>query len=733
METKEYQKNEMPSIGSPNPSADSPAPVREEPYIGAVFKDRYLIEKKIGQGGIGAVYLARDRQLHSKLVVIKVLLEEAATDEWFKKKFRQEVEALARLDHPGIVGILGAGDTPDGKPFLVMQYIKGPDLRSMIQYEGMAFDRVAMIVRQVGRALSAAHEKGVLHCDLKPENIMLQELGENEYQAKIVDFGIAKIRNSQISAGDGDTKVGGTIFYMAPEQVQGNPSDASDIFALGVIAYEMLTGRRPFTPPNQYLVLETLRAGVKVKPQGIRTDLPPVAQEIIMKALSYDSGERYERARDFSELLAQALTTDLEMPASVNADDDANIEMAHVVFMDIVGYSKLPSDRQRQMVKELQQIVSGTETFQRSKASNQLISRSTGDGMALVFFTGPITATECAIEIARALRTRPHIGLRLGINSGPVYRVKDLNETIDVAGAGINMAQRVMDCGDAGHILLSKSSADVLKELSEWRERIHDIGEHKVKHGVSVRLYNFYTDEIGIPQLPVKLRKKRRSLITIISLAIIILAAATIAMIYSYQPALPSDDGTGSTETIRPVGPERMFSYWLMVQKCPRGKPCEQPFRLADATYIFEENFRVRLNVTTPQLGYFYALNESLEKLNGDPRYIILYPATTDKQDTLQIEIPQDDWFEFDNKKGTERLWLLWSVRPVAELEAVKGLANADDKGMIKEAAQNKALADLLKSDSSPRSESERDEIGKQTRVKAKGDLIIYPLNLEHR
>jgi serine/threonine protein kinase/Tfp pilus assembly protein PilF len=599
MATRDYKESGAPDVAS----LATTEPIKEGSYLGALFKDRYLIESKLGQGGLGAVYLARDQQLHSKPVVVKVLLDEPGQDEWFKKKFRQEVEALSRIDHPGVVGILDWGQTPDSKQFLVMQFVKGRSLRSLIKAEGMEFDEVAQIMRQTAQALSAAHDQGVLHCDLKPENIMLQDLGEGAYQVKIVDFGIAKIRDSQISSTSSETKVAGTLHYMAPEQLKGRPSTASDIFALGVIAYEMLTGRRPFNPPNQYQALETLRAGVRIKPQYLRLNLPLEAQEVVLKALFFDAGERYMRARDFGELLAQALTTDLELPTRAASDEGADLEMAHVLFMDIVGYSKLPTDQQTQIVRQLQQIVGGTDTFQRAKSSKQLINRSTGDGMALVFFSGPKAPAECAIEIARALRAQPHIGLRMGINSGPVYRVKDMNETVDVAGAGINMAQRVMDCGDAGHILLSKSIADVLKELGEWRERVHDLGKYKVKHGVSVQLSNLYAGGIGNPKLPAKLRKRQMSLVAMAAVAVIITAAIIAALIFSGRSNSASSGGASGAATAQPthsVSKDAYSAYLEARRALGRDDP---PDNYRDAARYFEEAVRIDSNYALAYAG----------------------------------------------------------------------------------------------------------------------------------
>jgi eukaryotic-like serine/threonine-protein kinase len=205
-----------------------------------ILKDRYEVERELGRGGMSVVYLARDRQLLAKRVVIKVLLQETSQDPWMRQKFLQEMEALARIDHPGVVGVLDTGLTAEGKQFLVMQYIEGATLRSAIEPGGMGFTRAAGLIRQVGQALEAAHEKGVWHRDLKPENIMLQRLGGDEH-VKLIDFGIASIQNSQFSGEN--TKVAGSVAYMAPEQFAGHPCAASDTYALGVVAYEVLTGR----------------------------------------------------------------------------------------------------------------------------------------------------------------------------------------------------------------------------------------------------------------------------------------------------------------------------------------------------------------------------------------------------------------------------------------------------------------------------------------------------------
>jgi class 3 adenylate cyclase len=182
------------------------------------------------------------------------------------------------------------------------------------------------------------------------------------------------------------------------------------------------------------------------------------------------------------------------------------LEMAHVLFMDIVTYSRLPMDQQEQALLHLQEAVRSTKEFARGQDSDQLIRLPTGDGMALVFLGDVEAPVRCALELHRLLRRWPEMQLRMGIHTGPVYRVEDINAARNVAGGGINIAQRVMDCGDGGHILISKSVADVLDQVSTWKTALHDLGEAEVKHGVRIHLYNVYTDEAGNPELPQKLR-----------------------------------------------------------------------------------------------------------------------------------------------------------------------------------------------------------------------------------
>ncbi|HEY2568347.1 MAG TPA: tetratricopeptide repeat protein [Candidatus Udaeobacter sp.] len=192
---------------------------------------------------------------------------------------------------------------------------------------------------------------------------------------------------------------------------------------------------------------------------------------------------------------------------SADSGSTARLEIGHVLFMDVVGYSKLLLDEQREVQEQLTQIVQNSGQVRAAEAAHRLIRLPVGDGMALVFFNSPEAPVECATEITEKLKQYPRLRLRMGIHSGPVNEVQDVNGRANVAGAGINIAQRVMDCGDAGHILLSKRVAEDLGHSRRWRPYLHDLGECAVKHNVPVFIVNLYTDEVGNAQLPKKLEK----------------------------------------------------------------------------------------------------------------------------------------------------------------------------------------------------------------------------------
>jgi TolB-like protein/class 3 adenylate cyclase/Tfp pilus assembly protein PilF len=195
---------------------------------------------------------------------------------------------------------------------------------------------------------------------------------------------------------------------------------------------------------------------------------------------------------------------------SAELKPDLQLEIAYLLLIDVVGYSKLLVNEQIELLHELNRLVRSTASFQAAESNNKLIRVPTGDGMALIFFRSPEEPARCAIEIREALRTHPNIQLRMGVHSGPINQVTDVNDRVNVAGTGINIAQRVMDCADAGHILLSKHVADDLAEYRYWQPYLHDLGEYEVKHGLRVHIVNLYKDGLGNPALPEKLKRRAR-------------------------------------------------------------------------------------------------------------------------------------------------------------------------------------------------------------------------------
>ena len=253
---------------------------------------------------------------------------------------------------------------------------------------------------------------------------------------------------------------------------------------------------------------------------------------------------------------------------AVEIKKEIQLEIAHVLFIDIVGYSKRLINDQRALLETLNQIVLRTDAARQAEAAGRLKKIPTGDGMALAFFSSPEAPVECALEISRALKQHPELHLRMGIHSGPVSDVVDVNEMANVAGAGLNTAQRVMDCGDAGHILLSKHTAEDLEQYPHWQPHLHDLGECEVKPGVRVHAVNLYTEELGNPDWPEKFKSGKRrkpketvavsgsrsqralrlpsSLVALIVTATAIIAAS---LFFSHQSVLRSKSATG-TETV---------------------------------------------------------------------------------------------------------------------------------------------------------------------------------------
>ncbi|HKQ91643.1 MAG TPA: protein kinase [Blastocatellia bacterium] len=523
---------------------------------GLMLGGRYLIDKELGRGGVCAVFLARDQKLHNAPVVIKVLLNawrEDSRKTWMEKKFKEEIAALARIDHPGVVRALDVGESPDGRSYLVMQYVAGFSLRSVMTPEGMELDRIARLARQMGRALAAAHRQGVIHRDLKPENIMLQSVGDEEY-VKIIDFGIATIHDMADADDSRTTEVIGTRTYMAPEQLRGKPVAASDIYALGVIFYEMATGRRPFNAESILLLYDLQGVGVKLKPRDLRHSLPEAAQSLILKALSFAPRDRFANAKDFTDALADELM---------------------------------------------------------------------GEG-------------------GRLSPPRAFVGPR------------------------------------------------------------------------------------------------RWSLILVLAL---VAAIGVIALsLFSFR----NTAGLEQAQITPVAAPDRYISYSLEARRDPSRNPRAKPFATFD-NMIFGPGDEARLFISSPQSGFLYVINQGPTQTDGFPNFNILFPelensgASSEIRAGQVVQVPppgrnqQDNWFVFDKEEGVEYIWLVWSERVVPELEAVKGRANPKDQGAISDLTQRVSVFRYLTPFLAIKPEDERVEAGKQMKLKAKGETLVWAMKLEHR
>src|SRR5436853_3033340 len=230
---------------------------------------------------------------------------------------------------------------------------------------------------------------------------------------------------------------------------------------------------------------------------------------------------------------------------SIEVKQDHGLQIAHILFTDIVGYSKLLSDEQRKLFGLLNEIVRNTSQFRAAETACKLVRLSTGDGIVLAFFTTVDVPVRCALEISRKLREHPELKLRMGINSGPVDQVSDVNDQRNITGVGINMAQRVMDCADAGHILPSRRGAEDLAQYHEWKLYLHYLGRVEVKHGLELEVINFYNQEAGNSQLPGKLKsaaRKRSTKKWMLAAAVVFIAAMrfVVLRLSHRSPSVPS-------------------------------------------------------------------------------------------------------------------------------------------------------------------------------------------------
>jgi serine/threonine protein kinase len=756
----------------------------------------YRVISLLGAGGMGKVYLAEDTKLRRK-IALKVLPDSLAQDKERVRRFEQEAFAASALNHPNILTIFEFGAEGEVH-YLASELVQGETLRSRMQRDAISLFETLDITIQITSALQAAHAANIIHRDIKPENVMVR----NDGIVKVLDFGLAKLIEPTSSDPDDRARmqaltqagtIMGTVDYMSPEQARGIAVDArSDLFSLGVMLYEMLSGRRPFTgeTSNHTIVAILEREPPQLTVTGKR--FPVEIEKIVNQVLAKKTEERYQSATalladmkklkhrlefeaelatgsiDATAIAKQTKIPRVETRESIAAESSPNVtplesvNIAHVLFCDVVGYSLLPIDRQTQLMRTLQHIVRNTEEYRRSNESGQLVRLPAGDGMALAFLQDVAAPVRLACELVRALRAHPDIKMRIGIHSGPVFLSADINAIRNVVGSGINMAQRVMDCGDAGHILISSNVADVLEQISHWRPLLHDLGEHKVKHGVRIHLFNLYSDEVGNPALPAKFQTERqqeknvavapnplespldpgraaddvshthasapanRKLIWLVC----VLIAAGVISILAWR-VLRSRSVSPPTQSAAAL-PERNLSYFLTVQKYRDGKPYQSEFQ-SSGREIFEPGWHFKLNMTSPQEGFLYVLNE--QPAPAGSQFALLFPLPSYKNGSAHLlvnERLQTSWYVFDDTPGTEQFRLVWAAQPVPELEAIRGLVNPTDQGRISNPAQTQAIRALLQRHAQSQVASAKDAQNKQTNVRGQGATLVVLVELEH-
>jgi|HubBroStandDraft_6_1064221.scaffolds.fasta_scaffold45628_3 class 3 adenylate cyclase len=380
----------------------------------------------------------------------------------------------------------------------------------------------------------------------------------------------------------------------------------------------------------------------------------------------------------------KTVPTDPEKPPANEA------VMVHVLFMDIVGASKRFTDDQPRMVKDLQNKVSQTVEYQRAHGCNQLIAIPTGDGMALVFLDKMESPVRCSMELACALRREESYKVRMGIHSGPVFIVEDINGQRNVSGAGINRAQRVMDCGDGDHILLSDTIAESLRQFREWNVALKDIGECQVKDGWQ-HVWSFEDGNCGNRVLPKKSKHyvmRSRRMLIMGGLAALVLAAVLGAWLV-FRPA------PAATSAVVQPSVETSISYSIIVKKSSGEK------LVMSKEIAFDAGDGIKIELQPTLSGYLYLINEGPQNA-GQRTWSWLFPYPKVREGSAEVEAGQivfspegkSQYFEFDKKSGAETIFVVWSSKPVPELEQLRTtmFANSEVKFSADQARRAQAV-----------------------------------------
>jgi adenylate cyclase len=434
----------------------------------------YKILEKLGEGGMGVVYKARDTRLERE-VAIKVLPRQIGGSSEERERFKIEAKAAASLSHPNIATIYAIEETDD-EMFISMEYIDGTELKDKIKKERFRIDEIINLAEQVAEGLEAAHKKGIVHRDIKSQNIMITEDGK----VKIMDFGLAKMKgDSQL------TKMGttiGTIAYMSPEQAMGHEVDQrTDIWSFGVVLYEMFTGQLPFRSDYEQAIIYSILNEEPELPTSLRKDTPAELETVIMKALSKDPSQRYQ---NITEVLLDLKNPKGKpsIPSALGAkvkEVKRHRKLAAIMFTDMVGYSAL-TQKNETLALELLEIHKQLLRSIFPKHGGEEVE-AIGDAF-FVEFNSALEATNCAIEIQKTMYERnlkvesqEKILLRIGLHVGDVVHFGN-----EVHGDGVNITARLEPLSSPGGICLSEDVVRLIQNKIEFP--VHSLGSKKLKN-----------------------------------------------------------------------------------------------------------------------------------------------------------------------------------------------------------------------------------------------------------
>jgi serine/threonine protein kinase len=502
-----------------------------------ILQNRYRIIRYGGEDDGGITYLAIDQLLGSGVGLKEI------PGEFEEVRLAYDRSILTSLNHPVLPRVMDLF-VYSGSLFIVMRYAPGDNLMKVLEGSGgkLPLEEVLKIGHQLFEVAEYLHTRKppIYYLAVEPGILKITKRGKITF----CDIGWLEINRGLTSTDHKYTTRNQSSPYVPLEKVQKGKLDArSDLYSIAATLYHLATGVPPPPAPDRLQAVKGGKSDPLRPANQITPEVPEEIANILRRALAIDPAHRWNSVNRMRLALAKSLnaleraTTEIkgltnspanneipeispqqfdpggapppiELESQEITPNQAEVsvpEIAHVLFIDIVGFSTILANSQTQVIKLLQGIIRETGDFQRAHADKQLFSRSTGDGFALIFFNEMIAPVRCALDISRALKSYPEINVRMGIDSGSVYRLLDILGNTEVAGTAINMAQRLMDCGDAGHIIVAEPVARYLQQQKEWNNYIQDLGEVQVKHGWRIHIYNLYTKDAGNSAKPEKI------------------------------------------------------------------------------------------------------------------------------------------------------------------------------------------------------------------------------------